>query len=113
MEQRRAGWRAVCTAAGMITTNLPQFVEQLSLLGEDVQVHDHADLIEIQLTKPVDLDRIDDMVCDALFADPLQREEGPRAWTVHLGKREHLRRSADMRVVHRAGSTGYVVHPSA
>ncbi len=96
----------------MITTNLPQFVEQLNMLG-DVHVHDTMDTIEIQVSKPVDIQQLDDLVCDALFADPLARKESARSWTVHLGKRDHLRGASDITVVNGVGQMGYVLRPAA
>ena len=96
----------------MITTNLPQFVEQLNMLS-DVQVHDGMDTIEIRVAKPVDVQQLDDMVCDAIFADPLARKENAYGWTVHLGKRSHLRGASDMRVVHGKGQIGYELQPAA
>ncbi|MEO8591240.1 MAG: hypothetical protein ABI432_17815, partial [Flavobacteriales bacterium] len=65
----------------MITTNLLDLVDQLNILG-DVSVHDGADSIELHMTKPVDLNGLDDLVCDALFLDPVARKEGLHNWTV-------------------------------
>lgn len=96
----------------MITTNLPQLVEQLNLLTE-VHVHDRMDTIEIQVAKPVDIQQLDDLVCDALFADPVARKEDARGWTVHLDKRENLRSASDMGVVNGVGQMGYVLRPAA
>ena len=96
----------------MITTNLPQLVEQLNMLG-DVQVHDTMDTIEIQVMKPFDIQELDDLVCDALFADPLARKESARSWTLELGKRENLRSASDITVVNGAGQMGYVLRPAA
>ena len=96
----------------MITTNLPQLVEQITLLA-DVHVHDGLDRIEIHVAKPVDVQEIDDLVCDALFADPMARKEAPHEWTIHLGKRESLRGASDLNVVGGAGQVTYVVRPAA
>ena len=96
----------------MITTNLPQFVEQLTMLG-DVHVHDSQDTIEIQVAKPVDVDQVDDLVCDALFADPVSRKEDAHVWTVELIKRSQLRGASDMRVVQGRGKMGYELRPAA
>lgn len=82
----------------MITTNLPEFVNLLNQLG-NVNVHDSEDGIELRVAKPVDVDEVDDLVCDALFADPVSRTEGPHDWTIQLWKRSQLRPSSDMRVV--------------
>jgi hypothetical protein len=96
----------------MITTNLPQLVHELNLLA-DVQVHDLTDRIEIKVAKPVDLQELDDLVCDALFADPLARKEDVHAWTVHLAKRDHLRGASDLSAVVEKGRVGYHLRPAA
>lgn len=82
----------------MITTNLPALVQLLNELG-DVRLHDTMDSIELRVGKPVDLEQMDDLVCDALFADPISRTEGPHGWTINLWKRDDLRAATDMRVV--------------
>lgn len=96
----------------MITTNLPQFVHQLTLLG-DVRVHDGMDTIEIQVAKPVDVHEVDDLVCDALFADPIERKEDAHGWVLQLNKRSQLRGASDMRVVQGRGSMSYQLQPAA
>lgn len=93
----------------MITTNLPQFVHQLNTLSV-VNVHDHDDSIEVRVSKPVNVLEVDDLVCDALFVDPVRRLEGTEGWTIHLLKRDNLRSAADMRVVN---GSGYIVQPAA
>ena len=93
----------------MITTNLLQFVSELNSLGS-VEVHDHADSIDVEVSKPVDVGKVDDLVCDALFVDPVRRKEGVSAWTIQLLKRDNLRSAADLRVVN---GVGYEVLPSA
>ncbi|MBP7513315.1 MAG: hypothetical protein KA791_02135 [Flavobacteriales bacterium] len=82
----------------MITTNLPAFIDLLNGLC-DVQVHDSMDGIELHIAKPVNVEEMDDLVCDALFVDPISRTEGPLAWTINLWKRDDLRTASDMRVV--------------
>jgi hypothetical protein len=96
----------------MITTNLPQLVQELNALGQ-VRVHDHADTIELEVSKPVDVAQLDDLVCDALFADPVEREEGASGWTLHLWKRSQLRSASDMHVVPGPRRSGYVLHAAA
>ncbi|HMC96732.1 MAG TPA: hypothetical protein VKG92_03710 [Flavobacteriales bacterium] len=92
----------------MITTNLLQLVRELDRLGA-VRVSDHSDTIELHVSKPVDLDKLDDLVCDALFVDPLDRREDMNDWTIKLYKREHLRGSSDMDVKPLRGRTIYIV----
>jgi len=92
----------------MITTNMPEFVQHLRMLG-DVRVLDRTDSIVLHVEKPVDIDNVDDLVCDALFADPLMREEAEDHWTIKLWKRENLRHAGDMRVVPNGTATRYEV----
>jgi hypothetical protein len=82
----------------MITTNLPSLVDLLNELG-NTDVHDTIDTIELRVAKPVNVEELDDLVCDALFADPISRTEGPHEWTINLWKRSDLRVASDMRVV--------------
>jgi hypothetical protein len=96
----------------MITTNLPQLVQEITALGQ-VRVHDHLDTIELEVLGSIDVEQLDDLVCDALFTDPLEREEGPDGWTIHLGKRNQLRNASDMHVIAGPRRTGYVLHAAA
>lgn len=90
----------------MITTNLPDFVSQLHQFG-DVRVMDHLDTIELRFTNTVNTEALDELVCDALFVDPLGREAKGRGWTLELAKRKKLRHSSDMRVVGSGSSARY------
>jgi hypothetical protein len=101
-----------CKTSIMITTNLPQLVHELTALAQ-VRVHDHVDTIELEVSGAVDVGQLDDLVCDALFTDPLEREQGPDGWTIHLGKRNQLRGASDMHVVAGPSRTGYVLHGAA
>ncbi len=92
----------------MITTNMPQLVQQIRMLG-DVRVLDRNDSIVLHVEKPVAIEDVDDLVCDALFADPLMREEAEDHWTIKLWKRENLRHAGDMRVVPNGTATRYEV----
>jgi hypothetical protein len=91
----------------MITMNLPQFLVQLNEIG-DVRVMDRIDTIELHFAHGVNTDDLDDLVCDALFVDPLGREHHERGCTIALGKRDKLRHSSDMRVVGSGRSVKYV-----
>ena len=82
----------------MITTNLPQFVNQLQRLG-DVRVIDHLDTIELRFSPSVDIKALDDLVCDAIFVDPLGRKMDVHGCTLEVAKRSKLRSSSDMRVI--------------
>ncbi len=96
----------------MITTNLPQLVQEITALA-NVRVHDHADTIELEVSGTLDIEQLDDLVCDALFADPIAREEGRNGWTVHLWKRSQLRSASDMRLIAGPRRTGYELHAAA
>jgi len=80
----------------MITTNLPAFVSQLSRLAP-VRVHDHLDTISISVPGNADMDAVDELACDALFADPMNRVLSTQGWTLEFGKRSKLRNPSDLR----------------
>jgi hypothetical protein len=94
----------------MITTNLPQFIQQINLLN-DVRVHDTEYSIELEVNKPVDVQKVDDLVCDALFVDPVSRKESIYAWIIKLDKRTDLRGASDMQVVDNGTRKGYRLRP--
>jgi hypothetical protein len=96
----------------MITTNLPQLVQELNAFGP-VSVHDHLDTIDLEMSSSVPMDELDDLICDAIFADPLQRELKGDRCVVHLGKRANLRGASDMHLVLGFHSTGYVLDVAA
>lgn len=91
----------------MITMNLPQFVDQLQQLG-DVHVSDHADTIQLRFGTAVNTEALDDLVCDALFVDPIRREHDKSGCTLELGKRDKPRHASDMRVIGAGTSVRYV-----
>ena len=96
----------------MITTNLPQLVQQLNAIAP-VRVHDHLDTIDLEMSSSVPMDQLDDLICDAIFADPLERElQGDRC-IVRLGKRSNLRNASDMHLILGGYSTGYVLAAAA
>lgn len=94
----------------MITTNLPQLVQELNVFGT-VRVHDHMDTIDLELFFSSFLEKVDDLICDALFADPLDREVTGDHCTVYLGKRDSLRGASDMGLIAEVGHMGYVLQP--
>ncbi|MEO8068432.1 MAG: hypothetical protein ABI599_12120 [Flavobacteriales bacterium] len=96
----------------MITTNLPQFVEQLNMLC-NVRVHDTQDSIELTIAKPVDVQEVDDLVCDALFVDPITRTAEGTDWVIQLDKRSSLRGASDMSLVRKQGAMVYSLRPAA
>ncbi|MFZ1686413.1 MAG: hypothetical protein WAU70_03265 [Flavobacteriales bacterium] len=96
----------------MITTNLPEFVNLLNELG-NVTVHDSMDGIELHIAKPVNVEDMDDLVCDALFADPVSRIEDQHGWTINMWKRDQLRASSDMRVVTSGATNKYELQHAA
>ncbi len=98
--------------AGMITTNMPQLVQHLRMLG-DVRVLDRNDSIVLHVEKPVDIQDIDDLVCDALFADPMLREEAEDHWTIKLYKRQDLRKAGDLQVISSGHTSKYQVRYQA
>lgn len=67
------------------------------------------DTIDVELQKPIDIARVDDLICDALFVDPLERTEQSRSYVIRLGKREGLRRCADLRTVDVGGRSNYII----
>ena len=96
----------------MVTTNLPQLVHELHLLGA-VRIKDHMDTIELHVAKPIDLHEVDDLLCDALFVDPMDRREDAHAWTIQLYKRDHLRGASDMAVKKVDDRSVYLLQPAA
>ncbi len=96
----------------MITTNLPDLVRELHALGL-VAFRDHLETIELLLPDTVDTDQLDDLICDALFTDPLQRGLVGGRWVVLLYKRSELRSASDMRSIHGADRVGYVLDAAA
>lgn len=96
----------------MVTTNLPQLVHQLARLGA-VRICDRMDTIVLHLAKSIDLGQVDDLLCDALFVDPLFRLEKTRTWCIELFKRDHLRAASDMDVEHDQDRLVYVLRPVA
>lgn len=96
----------------MITTNLPQLVQELNAFGP-VNVHDHLETIELELSSTVPMDQLDDLICDAIFVDPLERETKGERCVVHLAKRSNLRSASDMQLIFGINSTGYVLAAAA
>ena len=92
--------------APMISTNLPELVYQLQQLG-DVRVMDRLDTIELHVATTSDLEAVDDLVCDALFVDPLGRKANPLGCILELAKRDTLRHSSDMRVLDSGSAVRY------
>jgi hypothetical protein len=90
----------------MITTNLPQFVNQLMQLG-DVRVSDRMDTIQLHFATGVNVEELDELVCDALFVDPLGRKQNEHGCTLEVAKRDKLRHASDMRVVSAENSARY------
>lgn len=80
----------------MITTNLPAFVQQLSRLAP-VRVQDRLDTINILLPSTTDMDAVDELACDALFADPIGRVLDAHGWRLEFWKRVTLRQPSDLR----------------
>ncbi len=96
----------------MTTTNLPELIHELDKLGQ-VSVHDTLDGIELLVGKPVNVHEMDDLICDALIADPLGRTESQNEWTIRLYKRESLRGASDMRVVRTGDTSEYMLERAA
>ena len=79
----------------MITTNLPTLVNALDRLTS-VSVHDHLDTINITMPRTTDMDAVDELACDALFADPMDRVLNAHGWTLEFSKRAELRTPSDL-----------------
>ena len=92
----------------MVTTNLSQLVGMFNSFGS-VYVHDHLDTIELEIQKPVDISMVDDLICDALFVDPLDRKEERRSWTIRLAKRVDPRHSGELLVDEQPTKFKYLV----
>ncbi|MBP6312129.1 MAG: hypothetical protein KA408_07670 [Flavobacteriales bacterium] len=92
----------------MVTTNLSQLVGIFNSFGS-VYVHDHLDTIELEIQKPVDIGMVDDLICDALFVDPLDRMESKRCWTIRLAKRDDLRSAGELLIDEQPKSFNYLV----
>lgn len=92
----------------MVTTDLPQLVAQLDRFAS-VSVHDHLDTIDVEVQKPIDISMVDDLMCDALFVDPLDRTEHARSFIIRLGKRDRTRRCGDLRAEDRNGKSRYII----
>jgi hypothetical protein len=82
------------------------------MLG-DVRVLDRNDSIVLHVEKPVTIEEVDDLVCDALFADPLLREEAEDHWTIKLYKRENLRQAGDLDLIPKGAQIQYKVKYTA
>ncbi|MBK9421216.1 MAG: hypothetical protein IPN44_09185 [Flavobacteriales bacterium] len=96
----------------MTTTNLPHLVEALNALGL-IAVHDRVDTSELELPANVPMDQLDDLLCDAIFVDPLKREVRKDRFFVELGKRSGLRGASDMQLIQGQFSVGYVLQAAA
>jgi hypothetical protein len=90
----------------MITMNILDFVAQLGQLG-DLRVVDRADTIHVHFATAVNTEALDDLVCDALFVDPIGREQDDQGCTLELAKRNKPRHTSDMRVVGSGTSVRY------
>lgn len=105
-------WTVLCRCTIMVTTNLPQLVHLLHAFAA-VSIHDHQDTIELHLTGPSDLGAVDDLLCDALFVDPVQRQVNGHHCVIQLHKRDHLRHAGDMDVHTESDRSTYVIRPAA
>ena len=91
----------------MITMNLPQFVSELKQPG-DVRVNDRTDIIQLRFANAVNTAALDDLVCDALFVDPIRRDHDKHGCTLELAKRDKPGHCSDMRLVSAGSSVRYV-----
>ena len=96
----------------MITTNLPQLVQELNAFGP-VTVHDRLDTIELELHASFPMHELDDLICDAIFIDPLARHIKGDRCMVSLAKRSDLRGASDLDLVCGLSSTVYVLKNAA
>lgn len=69
----------------MLTANMPQLVQQLNRIA-DVQVHDTAEQVELRMPSNTDIKEVDDVLCDALFVEPVQRTSTAHGWIIQLNK---------------------------
>lgn len=96
----------------MVTTNLPQLVTALSMLTT-VHVHDTQERIELTISDPEHIQDVDDLMCDALFVDPVSRKQDHDQWIIRMDKRAALRGASDLDLKSKAGTTWYAVRPTA
>ena len=68
-------------------------------------------IVALATLSEVLLSVVDDLVCAALFIDPVGRLEDRFGWIVRLRKRDHLRGGSDLSVVRREGMFNYVLRP--
>lgn len=91
----------------MVTTNMPELMQQLTLIT-DAHIHDTGDRLELTVPKNADMQQVDDLLCDAVFAEPEQRLSTANGWLIHLNKLPRPRPMvSDMRVVHTSNGWRY------
>ena len=105
-------WPGNCYVDGMITTNLPQLFQELQVFGP-VNVHDHLETIDLDIPASFPFDALDDLLCDALFVDPLYREMKGDRCLVHMSKRIALRSASDMVLIQGVNTTTYLLQKAA
>lgn len=86
----------------MLTTNMPQFAKQLHKLGL-VSLKDTNGQVVLHVPIAVDIQRVDDLVCDAVFVDPDERVLKGDRWLIYLNKRDHNRQPPDEMHVRQEG----------
>lgn len=97
------------TPNAMLTTNMPELVHQLNRLT-DVHVRDNDGQLELRLPVNTDMAKVDELICDAVFAEPTDRTITKDGWLIHMDKLDRLRHPcADMRVQGKGGVYKYIL----
>lgn len=92
----------------MLSANMPQLVEQLNRIA-DVSVHDTSDQLELRVNTTADISEVDDLLCDAVFAEPVQRTATAHGWVIHLNKLDRPRKAlSELKVVSKGSVSRYL-----
>ena len=86
----------------MLTTNMPQLAEQLNQLGL-VTLRDTNGQVILMVPAAVDIQQVDDLVCDAVFVEPDERVLVGDDWMIYLNKLDRNRQPADEMHVRQQG----------
>jgi len=87
----------------MLSTNMPQLAEQLNQLGL-VTLRDVNGQVILMVPGNVDIQQVDDLVCDAVFVEPDERVFIDDGWVIYLNKLDRNRQPADEMYVRQQGT---------
>lgn len=86
----------------ILSTNMPQLAKQLYQLGMGSLKDTHGQLV-LKVPLVVDVQIVDDLICDAVFEDPIERVLDGDGWVIYLTKRDRNRPPADEMLVRQEG----------